>query len=258
MLARMMRRFLAVALLVGVLASVPEARAQTPASAPAGAPVLVELYTSQGCFSCPRANRLLGEFSRDPGVIALTFPVGYWDYLGWSDTFAEPEFSSRQRDFARTLRFRAPYTPQLIIGGVRQVSAGDWDESRAALQAVQSEPTRGADAPTLSITRIANGRVRVNVGVRPGRSILARPIAIDIWLVAYDPGPLTVWITSGENANRNVTHYNVVRRVTRVGSWSGSSLWFERSRCSPQCAVILQAPRGGPVLAAATTRRAND
>jgi hypothetical protein len=253
MVAPMIRRLLALALFAALLAVAPQARAQ--AQGTATSPVLVELYTSQGCFSCPRANRLLGELSRDPNVIALTFPVGYWDYLGWSDTFAQPEFTSRQRDYARALRFRGPYTPQLIIGGIRQVSAGDWDESRAALQEVQAEPARAADTPTLSIARTEGGGVRVNVGTRPGRTILGRPIAIDIWLVAYDPGPLTVWITSGENANRNVTHYNVVRRVTRVGSWNGTALWFERSRCSPQCAVILQAPRGGPVLAVATTRR---
>ncbi|MEJ0058888.1 MAG: DUF1223 domain-containing protein [Terricaulis sp.] len=252
MLAAMMRRFLALALFAAMLAVAPQARAQAQGRT-AAAPVLVELYTSQGCFSCPRANRLLGELSRDPGILALTFPVGYWDYLGWSDTFAQPEFTSRQRDYARTLRFRGPYTPQLIIGGVRQVSASDWDESRAALQEVQAEPAPAAENPTLSITRVDGGRVRVNIGSRPGHSGAA-----DIWLVAYDPGPLTVFITTGENANRNVTHYNVVRRVTRVGAWSGAALWFERSRCSPQCAVIVQAPRGGRVFAVAATRRAND
>ena len=102
MLPRMKARFLAVALLL--LAAQPEGALAQPASA--RAPVVVELYTSQGCSQCPRANRLLGEFSREPGIIALTFPVGYWDYLGWVDTFAQPEFTDRQRAFSRALRIR--------------------------------------------------------------------------------------------------------------------------------------------------------
>jgi len=94
MVGRMIRRVLAL-LVVALAAAVPSAWAQP---APARGPVLVELYTSQGCSACPRANRLLGELSHEPDVLALTFAVGYWDYLGWIDTFARPEFADRQRD----------------------------------------------------------------------------------------------------------------------------------------------------------------
>jgi len=236
-----------VAALLALTVFFAEAKAQP--GAPDPSPVVVELYTSQGCFSCPRANRLLGEFSREEGVLALTFPVGYWDYLGWVDTFAQPEFVDRQRDYMRALRFRGPYTPQLVINGQRQVSAGDWDQSRAVFEEVRAMP-RPEGAPTVSVERLRNGQVRavVSAGVRQGTGA-------DIWLVAYDPGPLTVLITSGENINRRVTHYNLVRRVTRIGAWSGESTWFERPRCSPECAVIVQESRGGRILATAFTRR---
>lgn len=211
------------------------------------APVVVELYTSQGCSTCPRANRLLGQFASEPGVIALTFPVGYWDYLGWADTFAQPEFADRQRAFSRTLRTRAPFTPQLILDGMRQVSAADWDEARGALEEVQAASAVDS-APRVTIQRLPNRQARVTV------SAVAHPsTSADIWLMAYDPGPVTVLITGGENANRRVTHYNLVRWARRISGWNGAATWFDRQRCTPECVVIVQAPRGGRILAAATT-----
>ena len=231
-----------------LLAALPgSAHAQAVTHAPR-APVVVELYTSQGCSQCPRANRLLGEFSREPGLVALTFPVGYWDYLGWVDTFAQPEFEDRQRAFGRALRRRAPFTPQLVIDGLRQVSADDWDSSRSALMEVQATALP-AGSPSVSIHRLANQQVRVNVGAGATQADAA-----DIWLLAYDPGPIQVRINSGENRGRTVAHYNLVRHVSRVGSWNGQATWLERPRCTPQCAVLVQTPRGGRILAAAMTR----
>ena len=248
MLAAMKARFLAVALLL-LATPLSGARADPPVTPAPRAPVVVELYTSQGCSQCPRANRLLGEFSREEGVIALTFPVGYWDYLGWIDTFAQPEFTARQRAFSRSLRMRAPFTPQLVIDGMRQVSAADWDESRAAMQWVQGQSAVPA-SPSLSVRRLPSGLVRITIGAGEARSG-----AVDVWLISYDPGPLNVLIRGGENANRMVSHYNLVRRVTRIGSWNGQATWFERPRCTPECAVIVQQTSGGRILAAAMTRR---
>src|SRR5690606_18419385 len=127
MLAAMIVRFTAVVLIALAAAALP-ARAQTQGER---AQMVVELYTSQGCTQCPRANRLLGMFSRDDGVLALTFPVGIWDYLGWHDTFAQPEFAERQRSYSQTLRVRGRFTPQLVVNGARTISASDWDEARA-------------------------------------------------------------------------------------------------------------------------------
>jgi len=243
MLAGMIGRILAVAF-IGLAALAAPVRAQEPGRR---AEVVVELYTSQGCTQCPRANRLLGTFAREQGVLALTFPVGMWDYLGWNDTFARPEFSDRQRQYARTLRTRGRFTPQLVLNGARQLSASDWDDARVALDQALRAP-RTLARGDLSITRLAAGRVRVTLSAN------TRAAGADIWLVAYDPGPLAVVVSGGLNINRTVLHYNLVRSMERVDTWNGRSVWYERSRCSPECAVIIQEPNGGAVLGAAYTR----
>lgn len=241
MLNAMWVRLAAIALLMIVLA--PAAHAQQQG---VRARVVVELFTSQGCVQCPRANRLLGEFAREQDVLALTFPVGIWDYLGWRDTFAQPAFSERQRAYSRRMRVRGRFTPQLVFNGARQLSASDWDGARATYDA-QVQQGWPAAAPEVSITRLRNQRVRVTVGARPNAP------AADIWIVAYDPGPITVIITGGANIDRSIDHYNLATRIERLGSWNGESLWFERSRCLPECAVIVQEIDAGPILAAAYT-----
>jgi hypothetical protein len=226
MLATMMARLLAV-VLMALAASIAAAHAQVTEIR--RSPVVVELYTSQGCVQCPRANRLLGEFSRETDVLALTFPVGYWDYLGWAD-------------------MRGLTTPLLVFDGMRQGSAADWDSARATLQEVQAIP-RPAGGPDVSIVRLPRGRFRIAIS---GGS---RPVApADVWAVSFDPGPVTVTITSGENARRRITHYNLVRSVERAGTWNGSAIYFDRARCRDECAAIIQAPGGGPILAAAFTQ----
>lgn len=243
MLAAMLARLLAAALFVLAATAAPRAQAQTEGE---HARAVVELFTSQGCTQCPRANRLLGMFSREDQVLALTFPVGIWDYLGWRDTFARPEFSDRQRDYSRTLRVRGRFTPQLVINGQSQISASDWDNARAAYdqQMAQGWP---AVAPEVSISRLRSDRVRITVSGR------APPEPADIWLVTYEPGPISVTVRAGANVNRTIAHYNLVLRIDRVDTWSGRSVWYERTRCNPQCAVLVQAPNGGPILAAAFT-----
>lgn len=241
MLARMIARLLAAAL-IALAATATRAHAQDGARAE----MVVELFTSQGCTQCPRANRLLGMFAREDGVLALTFPVGIWDYLGWRDTYAQPEFGDRQRAYSRAMRVRGRFTPQLVINGARQISASDWDQARANYEAQQAAGWPAA-APDLSIARLRNGRVRITLGASPAVR------EADVWLAAYDPGPLTVMVTGGLNRDRTITHYNLVRRLERLDSWNGRSVWYERARCTPQCAVIVQAPNGGPILAAAFT-----
>lgn len=248
MLAAMFGRILAVALLGLAAASTPApAEAQAEAQG-RRASVVVELYTSQGCIQCPRANRLLGAFAREEGVLALTFPVGIWDYLGWNDTFARPEFSERQRQYARSLRARGRFTPQLVLNGTRQLSASDWEDARLALDQMRAAP-RLLAREDIAITRLPHGRARVTLNANP------RGAGADIWLVAYDPGPLAVIVYGGLNTNRTVLHYNLVRTVERLDTWNGRAVWFERARCTPQCAVIIQEPNGGAILGAVYTER---
>lgn len=235
----MVHRLLAALVLAFALATPAHAQTQgEPATA------VVELFTSQGCGPCPRANRLLGRFSREDGVLALTFPVGIWDYLGWHDTFALPEFSERQRAYSRALRVRGRFTPQLVINGSTQISASDWDGSRATFERERTEgwPT---GAPSISLVRLRNGRVRATLSA----GAIAAPA--DVWLVNYDAGPITVLVRGGANVNRSVPHYNLVTRIDRLGAWTGEPVWFERPRCTPKCAVIVQEADGGPILSAA-------
>jgi len=235
------------AVMLGLAALVSDASAQ--AGGGSGPPVVVELYTSQGCQQCPRANRLLGMMSHRPNVLALTFPVGIWDYLGWRDTLARPEYAARQLAFSERLRVRGRFTPQLVFNGANQVSAGDWDTAQSVLDdAMTAAYPQGA--PDVSMVRLRNNRVRVTIGAgSPG----AAPA--DVWLIAYDPGPVTVVITGGVNMNRSVQHYNLVRTLERVDAWDGTGKWFERQHCDPECAVLVQAPNGGAILGAAFTYR---
>ncbi len=240
MLLAMIGRFLAAALFLGFAALATPVHAQTTERAQA----VVELYTSQGCSQCPRANRLLGMFSREDGVLALTFAVPIWDYLGWRDTFAEQDFADRQRAYSRALRVRGRYTPQLVINGGAAMSASYWDEARASLDQARQTPLSAG--PNISITPLRYSRVRIAIGAGARRTA-------DVWAVAYDRGPVTEYVTRGVNINRRIYHYNLVRSMERVGRWDGSAVYYEYSRCSPECAVIIQEPNGGRIIAAAYT-----
>jgi hypothetical protein len=235
MVPGMIVRFIAVAL-IALAATAAPVRAQTQGQR---AQTVVELYTSQGCTQCPRANRLLGIFSREEGVLALTFPVGIWDYLGWQDTFAQPEFAERQRAYSQALRVRGRFTPQLVVNGARTISASDWDEARMIYD-TQRRQGWPANSPDVSITLLRNGRARATVGSGAAGS------NAEIWMLAYDPGPLTVIVTP---------HYNLVRWIERLGPWNGTPVWYERPRCQPECVILVQEPNGGRILAAAYTYR---
>lgn len=243
MLPAMIARILAL-VLIALAATTANALAQE--SRTVRAQVVVELFTSQGCSQCPRANRLLGMFAAEEDALALTFPVGIWDYLGWHDTFAEPENADRQRAYSQAMRVRGRFTPQLVINGSRQISASDWDQVRATYDAARAERLP-ANAPELSIRRMRNNIARITVGAR------ANAPPSELWLVVYDPGPISVQVTRGININRTVTHFNLVRRIERIDAWNGASAWYNRSRCTPQCAVLLQETSGGRVIAASFT-----
>ncbi len=203
--------------------------------------IVVELYTSQGCDSCPRANRLMGRLREEDGVIALTFPVDYWDYLGWRDTFAQPAFTSRQRAYVGALEGRGLFTPQFIFDGVRSEAGGRPDRLQELIEEVRAEPVEG---PDIAVQR--RGRyMRVFIGSGPAQ---AHPA--DVWVASYEPGPVWVDVSSGENAGLRVPHYNLVRRISRLGAWTGAPVAFNRTLCRPACAVLVQAPNGGPVLSA--------
>jgi hypothetical protein len=242
MVAAMIARLLAL-VLAGLAALSFEARAQTAQQRPA----VVELFTSQGCQQCPRANRLLGMMSREPGVLALTYSVRIWDYLGWRDTLAQPDFLERQRAYARSLRIHGFVTPQLIFNGTTPNSGSDWDDARALVDGARTAPPPDG-APEVTIARLSGGRVRVTLSANP------RGAGAEIWLISYDPTPVSVFVTGGLNIDRVITNFNVVNTIERVDVWNGNAMWVERPHCTPECAVLVQRPGPGAILAAATTQ----
>ncbi|MBW6420242.1 DUF1223 domain-containing protein [Rhizobium sp. XQZ8] len=210
-----------------------------PALAETKNPVVVELFTSQGCSSCPPANANLVKLSKEPDILALSFAVTYWDYLGWRDIFDKQEFTDRQTRYEPSLGVDGPFTPQMVINGRSSIIGQDLKEIRATIAAQQRLP-----GPALSFKSNA---VVVAAGDRP-------KAAADIWLVKYDAGVVTVPVARGENAGEKLPHAHVVRELTRLGSWSGDavSLPVSKAEAGKKRAVLVQEPDGGKILAALT------
>ncbi|MCG5236531.1 DUF1223 domain-containing protein [Xanthobacter oligotrophicus] len=200
---------------------------------------VVELFTSQGCSSCPPADANLVALSRRPDVLALSFSVTYWDHLGWRDTFGKPEFTKRQYAYEPQLGERGPFTPQMVVNG---------RISRVGFNLAEIERTISAAAP-LSGPDIALGprEVSIDRGAAP-------PAEADIWLVAYDPNVVEVPVRRGENSGRTLPHVRVVHRLERLGGWDGKPLHIARSETPSGLltAVLVQLPSGGPILSAVT------
>ncbi|HEY3947841.1 DUF1223 domain-containing protein [Phenylobacterium sp.] len=214
--------------------------AGTAGAAPAEPPVVVELFTSQGCSSCPPANATLSILADRPDVLALSFGVTYWDDLGWKDTFASPQFTARQWSYARGLHHDDVATPQMVVQGradtVGQTPSEVEPLIRAAKADLKAEPS------------IVFRGEHVTIAAAAAR----RPA--DVWLVRYDPRTVQVPVRRGENGGRTLPHRDVVRELTRLGAWNGSAATFSFSRSADpalRTAVLVQAAAGGPILAAA-------
>ncbi|HVY02274.1 MAG TPA: DUF1223 domain-containing protein [Caulobacterales bacterium] len=199
-------------------------------------PVLIELFTSQGCASCPKANAFLGKLGHEDAMITLTYAVGYWDYLGWKDQFAKPEFADRQKAYAARFR-KSVYTPQMVVDGAAHTSGLKAAEVRALIGA---NPIPGG---TKIDARRRDGALRITLyGPAP-----AAPA--DVWLAQYEPGPIYVEVKGGENAGARIPHYNLVKQIVRLGAWTGAPVHYA-AECTPACAVIVQEEDGGRVIAA--------
>jgi hypothetical protein len=204
--------------------------------------VVVELFTAQGCASCNQANQLVAKIAKRPDVIALTWSVDYWDYLGWKDTFAQPEFTARQRAYGRRLGPRDVYTPQVVVDGAAQVSGDDADSVEASIHKAE----HGARQPP-KIRFLPGGRVKV------GEATSNQGTA-DVWLVRYDPHEQGVRVTAGDNRGAVVVHQNVVRQLLRLGTWTGRPKTYKAPPAEEKglnSVVIVQGVRGGPIFRAA-------
>lgn len=212
--------------------------------APPPEPVVVELFTAQGCSGCPAANQVVEGLAEEPGVIALTYAVDYWDYLGWPDTFARPEFAQRQRAYQTAMRLRNVYTPQVVIDGRRQVSGA---EGPAVQDAVDEEAARRVFPPQVQFRESGD-----QVGIGSGRAPAG---GAEVWAVAYRPGTQTVTVAGGDNRGRAVRHVNVVQSLTRLGEWTGRPILLDLPEAAdPQDKVVVMVQSRGDrrILSAAT------
>jgi hypothetical protein len=207
----MLRRRLASAAIIVVvlLASHGLARAAPRA--------LLELFTSQGCSSCPPADKLLGQFAKDPSVVALSLPIDIWDYLGWRDTLALPGHTARQRAYAKARGDLQVYTPQMVVNGSMHVVGSD----RPAIERIITQTDRNPAIMSVPVLlSAAGGDLTVTV-----RAATGQPEAGEVWLCPLTRA-VSVAIGRGENRGRTVTYHNVVRSWRKLGDFAGTdSTW---------------------------------
>ncbi len=180
---------------------------------------VVELFTSQGCSSCPPADALLLELSRRPDIVALSFPVNYWDYLGWKDTLAHTAFSERQKAYAHARSDRKVFTPQMIVNGSKSCLGSDRAQVEKAIHAASQ---RGAGLPVGVDVSEQNGVVTIAID----ETSRTEQRTAGVWILPVLHAH-AVPIGHGENGGRTITYVNVVRGLTRVGEWRGGSARFE-------------------------------
>jgi len=216
---------------------------------------VVELFTSQGCSSCPPADKLLGELAKDPSVIALSMPIDYWDYLGWKDTLADARFSARQKAYSQMRGDRDVYTPQVVVNGSVHVIGSD----RAGIESAIGATKKADGVMSVPVTMTLAGK-QITVSVAASSK---GPAAMhgEVWIGSISQA-VPISISRGENSGRELTYYNVVRNLLKVGDWNGSpGSWTvpleNISREGVDAAVVYvqdgNRDKPGPMLGAAYT-----
>lgn len=177
---------------------------------------VVELFTSQGCSSCPPADKIIGELARDPSIIALSMPIDYWDYLGWKDTLADARFSARQKAYSQMRGDRNVYTPQVIVNGSVHVLGSD----RSKIEGAIGDTRKAESVMSVPVSMTLAGK-QITVSVAASNKGPAAAHG-EVWICSVSKAvPIT--IGRGENRGQKVTYYNVVRNLLKVGDWNGSS-----------------------------------
>ena len=240
---------LVAATLVLAMPFVPAAHAQESSQRPKG---VVELFTSQGCTSCPPADEMLGEMVAKGDVVALAYHVDYWDYLGWRDTLASSENTARQQEYSKVFGKRSVYTPQAVVNGRAPLNAAKRAKVHGALEGM----SRGGDGLTVDVSISYQDDIMV---VETGAA--SQPVGdAQIVVVYYEPAT-RVDIARGRNSGRQFTYRNSVLGFHSAGMWTGGETRIELpvgefvKKGAGGCAVLLQqmAPGGlpGPILGAA-------
>ena len=236
-----------VPLFVAATACVAAAFAATPLSAK---PVVLELFTSQGCSSCPPADRILAEAAKVDGVIAVSRPVTYWDRLGWKDTLARPENTARQNQYRKLSGRSGVYTPQIVVDGDWEGNGGNRGKLFRQIRETLAETTPAE----VSLTRGPNGEFAIEVRGAGGA------LAGEVRLLSLNSAP-TVDIARGENRGRKITYTNVVREERRVGIWTGGARRYVIDQAKidilpgDRLAVVVQTSGFGQILGAAIMDR---
>ena len=204
-------------------------------------PVVVELFTSQGCSSCPPADALLHELAKDPDVIALSLHVDYWDYIGWKDSFGDPAYTERQRSYARAQRERMVYTPQVMLNGVEHVVGNRSDKVRAALGNHRKAPEILKASATRQGSEIL---IDLDPATKTGNYI--------VHLVSFRPNS-AVKIKRGENAGREISYANVVTSWRSLEKWDGRNAKSISASVSgsDKFVVIVQHEQYGEIIGSA-------
>lgn len=241
--------FLAALMVALALGMAPSARVLAEDSPKAASgPVVVELFTSQSCSSCPPADRLLGKLAEQPGVIAISLPVDYWDHLQWEDTLGRSEHSERQRIYAHQLGLPNVYTPQMVVNGLKNVIGSHAEAVEQAIRAA-----RNSAMPVPVRLEMDGDGFTVRLGpAKPGTTATEAAILVVPLLSAR-----TVDIKRGENRGKTITYHNVSRAIRQVGTWHGEETALTLTHHevmtgdADRCAVILQDTRSGAILGAA-------
>jgi hypothetical protein len=214
---------------------------------------VVELFTSQGCSSCPSADKVLGELAKDPSIIALSMPIDYWDYLGWKDTLADARFSARQKAYSRVRGDREVYTPQAVINGSMHVLGSD----REGIEEAIDTTLKGNEVMSVPVTMTQSGK-QLTVSVAASNKAPAAAHG-EVWICSISKS-VPISIGRGENTGREVTYHNVVRNLVKVGDWNGGAgSWtlpldkVEREGVDAAVAYVQDGSRDkpGPMLGAA-------
>ena len=174
---------------------------------------VIELFTSQGCSSCPPADQLLGQLTADPSLVPVSVPVDYWDYLGWKDTLAEPRNTVRQKAYAHARGDGQVYTPQVVVNGILHAVGSD----KAAIEAAIANSRKNGAMSLLPTLTLSDARLNVTVP-----EVADARTSAEVWLVGL-ARTATIAIGRGENKGRTITYHNVVRRWMKLGDWTGNA-----------------------------------
>jgi hypothetical protein len=251
-----MRRLTATCALVALTAGslITSGLAQSPRLHAGQGNAVLELFTSQGCSSCPPADALLGRLADRPGLLVLSYSVDYWDYLGWHDTLGSAANSERQREYARERGDGRVYTPQMVVDGVSHVNGSDENAIKLALEAAEAK-LAAAKVPVA--IRAEGDTLVIDIGAAPEQSDKR---AGTVWL-AIAKEVQKVSITRGENHGREISYHHPVRELTPIGMWKGEAMTLrlpikDLKTMGGDCVIALvQVESAGPILGAAEYER---